>query len=220
LSAALQTILRTDVEADGIVFETESLDIQRIRQGSPVVGLRGKFNARLGRTRLRYQVDVGLGDALFPEPVSLVPGGLLGMPAASVRAYTPYTMIAEKLEAMVVLGEANTRIKDYYDLAMLPRAVAFDGSTLLEAIRRTFKQRGTGIPRELEGLATPFASSPVNTRRWEALLSRTQSPDVGRTLLDAVQSIREFVDPLLIALHLGAQFEESWRDGGPWRKRR
>ncbi len=51
-----------------------------------MLGLRAKFDARLGRVRLRYQVDVGLGDAVYPPEVEIVPGGLLGLPVASVRA--------------------------------------------------------------------------------------------------------------------------------------
>jgi hypothetical protein len=67
---------------------------------------------------------------------------------ASVRAYTPYTTVAEKLEAMVVLGNANSRLKDYYDLTTLPARLAFDGPTLVESIRRTFGRRAQRIPDE------------------------------------------------------------------------
>jgi len=97
------------------------------------------------------------------------------MPMASVRAYTPYTTMAEKLEAMVVLGDANSRTKDYYDLHQLPRALAFEGPTLVESIRRTFARRATRIPAEpIEGLADAFASDPLHARRWRAFLAKSR----------------------------------------------
>jgi hypothetical protein len=111
LRAVLREILQVAVEGDGIEFHLDSISVLPIRVESPVIGLRAKFDARLGRVRLRYQVDAGLGDAVFPPAEEVIPGGLLGFPMASVRAYTPYTTIAEKLEAVVVLGEANTRIR-------------------------------------------------------------------------------------------------------------
>jgi len=149
LRELLSDLLRLAVEDDGIEFSLDSIAVRPIRAESPVLGLRAKFDAHLGRTRLRYQVDVGQGDAVFPETVELVPGGLLGMPMASLRAYTPYTTVAEKLEAMVVLGDANSRTKDYYDLLQLPRGLAFDGPTLVESIRRTFARRATTSQRGL-----------------------------------------------------------------------
>jgi hypothetical protein len=154
LRGLLCELLCVEVEDDAIEFHPDSITVRPIRLESPVLGLRAKFDARLSRTRLRYQVDVGLGDAVFPPTVEIVPGGLLGFPMASVRAYTPYTTVAEKLEAIVVLGEVSSRIKDYYDLALLPRTLAFDGPTLVESIRRTFARRSTHIPGDpLDGLS-------------------------------------------------------------------
>jgi hypothetical protein len=60
-------------------------------------------------------------------------------------AYPKETVVAEKLEAVTVLGLLNSRIKDYYDLALLARLYPFDGDVLAEAIRSTFRHRGTAI---------------------------------------------------------------------------
>ena len=148
LRALIGEILRHEVEADGIEFDLDSISVRSIRLESPVLGTRAKFDAHLGRTRLHYQIDIGQGDTVFPPTEDVIPGGLLGLPMASVRAYTPYTAVAEKLEAMVVLGNANSRLKDYYDLATLPAKLAFDGAMLVESIRRTFARRATRIPDE------------------------------------------------------------------------
>lgn len=219
LRELLGDLLRLAVEDDGIEFSLDSIAVRSIRAESTVLGLRAKFDAHLGRTRLRYQVDVGLGDAVFPEPVEFVPGGLLGMPMASVRAYTPYTTVAEKLEAMVVLGDANSRTKDYYDLLQLPRALAFDGPTLVESIRQTFARRARRIPAEpLEGLTGAFASDPLHANRWRAFLGKNRLTVAEADLIAVVASIRRFAQPILDAAREDRPFRQHWPRGGPWRK--
>ena len=64
LRANLKDHLAMEVEEDGIACLTEAIVIAPIRLESPVLGLRAHFDVTLGRTRLRYQVDVGLGDAV------------------------------------------------------------------------------------------------------------------------------------------------------------
>jgi hypothetical protein len=217
LRALLQDLLRVEVEDDGIEFQPDTISIRAIRIESPVLGLRAKLDATLGRTKLRYQIDVGLGDAVYPPTEEVVPGGMLGFPMASVRAYTPYTAIAEKLEAAVVLGEANSRMKDYYDLSLLPRTMAFDGATLVESIRRTFARRFTPIPVEpLEGLSVAFAQSRVNSGRWRAFLEKGGLTAASRDLGDVTVAIREFAQPALDAARDERSFVRHWTPGGPW----
>jgi len=221
LREVLAEILRIDVEKDGIDFDPDSIAVAPIRAESQVLGLRAKFDARLWRTRLRYQVDVGIGDSLFPPAEDMVPGGLLGLPMASVRAYTPYTTVAEKLEAVVVLGNANSRIKDYYDLAILPRALAFDGSTLAESIRRTFARRSTPIPHEPpEGLDDAFAREPLNAGRWRAFLAKGRLKSVSPDLAEILTAIRSFAQPALDAARDERPFRRNWAAGGPWQGHR
>jgi hypothetical protein len=218
LHGLLRELLVVEVEDDGIEFQPDSITVRSIRVESPVLGLRAKFDARLGRARLRYQVDVGLGDAVFPPAEAVVPGGLLGFPMASVRAYTPYTTVAEKLEAIVELGEANSRLKDYYDLALLPRALAFDGPTLVESIRRTFARRAMVVPSEaLEGLSGAFAQSALNIRRWRAFLEKGGLKAASPDLFETVEGIRRFAQPALDAVRDGRSLVEHWPPGGPWR---
>ncbi len=218
LKAQIQELLASAVEDDGIVFHPESIMVTPIRLESPVLGLRAHFDAALGPTRLRYQVDVGLGDAVYPPVVEVASGSLLGMPGASLRAYTPYTTIAEKLEALVVLGHANSRIKDYYDLGLLPRARAFEGEVLVEAIRRTFARRSTPIPDGVpEGLSDDFARTPLHADRWLGFLDKAQllasdRPDLERM----VREIRSFALPALGAARRSDSLHAQWPPGGPW----
>lgn len=82
LRAFLEEVVEVEVEEDGIELLPESLSIHPIRLTSPLNGLRAKLDARLGNVRLRYQIDVGLGDEVFPPAEEIVPGGMLGFPSA------------------------------------------------------------------------------------------------------------------------------------------
>lgn len=221
LREAIADILCTDVESDAIIFAPDSIAVRPIRGDSAVHGLRAKFDAMLGRVRLRYQVDVGLGDAVFPPDVETIPGGLLAMPMASVRAYTPYSTIAEKLEAVAVLGNANSRTKDYYDLLLLPRTLSLEGALLAESIRRTFARRATPIPpTPLEGLSDGFARDPLHAGRWRAFLDKGQLHVAEGDFARVVAAIRDFAGPVLDAIRAQAPFDQHWEPGGPWSQRK
>jgi hypothetical protein len=138
------------------------------------------------------------------------------MPMASVRAYTPYTTVAEKVEAMVVLGEANTRIKDYYDLLRLSRDLEFDGNTLVESIRHTFARRGTAVPAwPLEGLSDAFASDRLHASLWRGLLTKNRL-GTEDSFDAAVAAVRAFAQPALEAARGAGPFAARWPAGGPW----
>src|SRR2546427_268197 len=103
----------------------------------------------LGSARVPLQIDVGFGDAVTPSAEVTTFPALLDFPAPRVRAYPAASVVAEKFQAMVALGIANTRMKDFYDLYRLSETQAFDGETLAAAIGATFERRGTAIPTEL-----------------------------------------------------------------------
>ena len=88
----------------------------------------------LGGVRIRIQVDVGIGDAVTPAPRRIEYPCLLGLPPPKLRAYRPETSIAEKFHAMVVLGGANSRMKDFFDIYVLASRLEFDGEGLAAAI--------------------------------------------------------------------------------------
>ncbi len=214
----LLDILRTEVEEDAITYSEASITVRPIRGESGILGLRAKFDAVLGRIRLHHQVDVGLGDAVFPPEVDCVPGGLLGMPMSSVRAYTPYTTIAEKLEAIAIHGDANSRTKDYYDLYRLPLVLPLEDTVLAESIRRTFERRSTPVPPDiLLGLSESFAKDPRHSGRRRAFLDKSSLEVPGIDFSDVVAAIREFAMPVLTAVRAGVSFTRSWEPGGPWR---
>lgn len=210
-------VISEPVEDDGIELEPGSLVIRPIRLDSPVGGLRAKLDGTMANVRLRYQVDVGLGDAVFPPGEEVSPGGLLGFPMSSIRAYTPYTVVAEKLESMIQLGHANTRFKDYFDLVVLPRRMDFQGPVLLESIQRTLDRRGTPVPPEpIDGLSPGFAEAPRNEAGWRTFVQRARVGEAHTDLPAAVAEIRRYLDPVLEAARGRRPVPARWPAGGPW----
>ena len=214
----LSDVVETEVESDGLELDAESLVVRRIRPGSPVHGMRAKFDGYLGRSRIRYQVDVGLGDAVVPRPEEVQFEGLLDLPVAPLRAYTIYSMVAEKLEALAFLGDDTSRMKDLYDLLVLPREVAFDGIALTTAIRATFDMRESTVSDALETLREN-GELQKKTVLWNSFLGKSHL-DERTSLQEAVGKIRTFVEPPASAVVGDQPFELHWPPGGPWQESR
>lgn len=214
---ALQDIVRVPVEDDGLVFDAASLEGALIREGTEHGGVRFRLEARLANARIPVQVDVGVGDAPYPAPVEMPFPTMLAMPAPRLYAYARETVVAEKLDAMIVLGSGNSRLKDFYDVDFLARSCAFDGAVLAEAVRRTLAARGTPVPAIVPIALTPgFGEDPARAQQWRGFLRRAPlAPEAG-SLADAVGRIRVFLEPLLAAVSLGWPWERRWPPGGPW----
>ena len=152
---------------------------------------------------------------LAPEKIEFPT--LLDAPAPRLLAYPRDTMIAEKLEAMVVLGMANSRMKDFYDLYVLAREFAFDGSTVAGAIRATFKRRKTEIPPEPpQALTEQFAQDDTKSIQWKAFIRKSALEQDVPGFPDVLAHLREFLLPPLKAASGQALFPKEWNAGGPW----
>jgi len=156
-------------ENDGILFDVDALRVELIREELEYGGLRLRTTARLAGARITVVIDIGFGDATEPGVEEISLPVMLDLPAPRLRAYPRETVIAEKFQAMVLFGLANTRIKDYYDIWILSRSYAFDAERLSRAIAATFERRGTAIPEELpDALTTAFSTDATKQRQWEA----------------------------------------------------
>jgi hypothetical protein len=78
-------------------------------------GVRVRLEARLGKVRIALPIDVGLGDAIVPGPEDLEYPTLLKFPAPRLHAYSKDSVVAEKVEAIVKLGMANSRMKGHFE---------------------------------------------------------------------------------------------------------
>ncbi len=208
-----------DAADDGLTFVADSIQVEPIREDQEYGGMRVKLIALLGNVRIPLQVDIGAGDAVVPPPEFREFPGLLDLPRATLRMYRPETSIAEKTEAMVRLGLANSRMKDFFDIHELAATHAFDGDILRRAFAATFARRGTAIPaaRPL-ALTAEFAGNPQKQAQWTPFVRRTRRPELGE-----LQRIVEFLDaflwPVLEAAAGGERWPYWWFHGGPWEAR-
>lgn len=132
--------------ADGVEFDVKGIRVERIREEQEYGGLRLRTIALLSGARIPVIVDIGFGDAVAPGLEDMEYLVLLDFPAPKIRAYAPETVVVEKFQAMVALGRANSRMKDFHDVWMLSRTFDFDRERLAQAIAATFRRRGTAIP--------------------------------------------------------------------------
>lgn len=168
LLGTFREVMAIDAD-DGVVFDLEGLAIEAIREEVEYGGSRLRTTAALAGARIPITVDIGFGDAVEPGVEDIDLPVLLDMPSPHLRAYPPETVIAEKFHAMVILGRANSRMKDYYDVWMLTSAVELDPERLHRAILATFTRRNTAIPAEVpDGLGDGFAADPAKQRQWDA----------------------------------------------------
>lgn len=156
---------------DGVVFDPDTLRVDRIREELDYGGLRLRGIASVGGARVNLTIDIGFGDALEPGAEVVDYPVMLDLPAPRLRAYARETVIAEKFQAMVALGRANSRMKDFYDIWILSRSFDFDNDKLAQAIAATFVRRKTAIPTEPpDALSPAFARDEQKQRQWRAFV--------------------------------------------------
>ena len=185
LIATFRDIAAMDL-GDGIVFDPESVQAQAIREDNTYGGTRITLVARIGSARCALQIDVGFGDAVTPGPQTVTYPTLLDdFQAPTLRVYPVYTVIAEKYQAMVMLGQANSRMKDFFDLTVIARRTELDGATLATAITATFARRQTALPTERPlALTQQFSEDAAKLRQWQAFLNknRIEAASLGETV--------------------------------------
>lgn len=173
---------------DGVRFDAREARIDRIRVDSGYGGFRIRTRADIGGARIAASIDVAFGDATDPEPKIVDYPVLLEMPGPRLRGYAPETVVAEKFHAMVVLGRANSRMKDYFDIWMLSQSHEFERERLARAISATFDRRRTVIPHETpDALSPEFANDALKQRQWGAFMqdivaARVSLPEVVEAL--------------------------------------
>jgi hypothetical protein len=152
IKGVVEAMCETDVDPDGVLFNRAAIEVGRIKEDADYEGVRVQFHATLAKARIPMQLDIGFGDVITPGPTEIEYPTLLNFPAPVLRAYPRETVVAEKLEALTVLGLLNSRMKDFYDLALLSRMYQFEGRFLSEAVSATSRHRGTTIEADPIGL--------------------------------------------------------------------
>jgi hypothetical protein len=171
---------------DGLELDPPSVRGEEIRGADEYDGVRIRLDTRLAGARARLQVDIGFGDAVVPAPEPLEYPTLLDLPAPRLHAYPREVVVAEKFQALVTLGMANTRMKDFYDPAESPLALTpvFHGDAAKQTQWRTFLRRGAVV----------------------------ETAELGPVL----ELIHSFLMPPARAARAGAGLQSRWPRGSPW----
>lgn len=193
LDAVAQTFREIAAVAvdDGMAFDPASVMVEEIRKEAGYGGVRVVIAGELAKARCKTQIDVGFGDAVTPAPVdSVYPVLLDDLPAPRLRTYPTYTVVAEKLHAIALLGMTNSRLKDYFDLSVLMERETLDGELLAEAILATFERRGMAVPGTLPiGLSDEFAHDPSRQALWLTFLKKNElAPEPLPAIVERLRS--------------------------------
>ena len=167
-------ILATPID-DGLAYDTAALTAEPIRESQRYGGTRLRTTATLAGARIPIAIDVGFGDSIEPGLQEIDLPALLDMPAPNLLAYSQETVIAEKFEAVVRLGLANSRLKDYYDMWALLETRELDQEGLARAIDATFSRRATALPVGTpDGFTARFAENEARRTQWLAFIRNVE----------------------------------------------
>lgn len=213
----IRAICETAVEEDGLQFNTATMRVERIKEDADYEGVRIRTFALLEKSRIPIQIDVGFGDALVPGSISAVVPTLLDFPAPHLNCYHPLTVIAEKFQAMVQLGELNSRMKDFYDIWNIIQHEEIDGAELQQACVATFEKRETPFRLDDFFFTEGFAHSLGKQTQWTAFIHKQKLEEVAPLLFkEVVAKLHTFFMPMIKSISLNEDFESYRPMGGTW----
>ncbi|MCL5266967.1 MAG: nucleotidyl transferase AbiEii/AbiGii toxin family protein [Bacteroidetes bacterium] len=194
---------------DGVQFVSESIKVEVIGELAEYNGLRVKIEGRIGTTRNVIQVDIGFGDIVKPEPATMDYPTILSDDKVAVLAYSRESIIAEKFEAIVKLGDFNSRMKDFYDIVFLSDHFDFEESALAEALKSTFDQRQTSISDANKLLETGVGNPGDFERLWDAFRKRTKVAS-DLSFEAAFRRIQKFLGPVVSSIEKDHPSKSKW----------
>jgi predicted nucleotidyltransferase component of viral defense system len=221
LEQVFRDICSVPVEEDGLHFRAETVNGEQIKGDKEYQGVRLKLNAVLigMSTRIAIQVDIGFGDAIFPAiQEAQFPVILTGFSAPLLNTYPRETVIAEKFQAMVLLGIANTRMKDFYDIWYLSQNFMFEGKLLSQSIKATFERRKTDLPTALPlALTAEFFEDTAKQTQWKAFIRKGKFLMGQENFVPVATQLKAFLMPPTIAIAQEEVFDCEWPPSGPWK---
>lgn len=190
-----ERILYTEVEDDGLEFFPETIETSLIKEDADYHGVRVVFKGKLDTAKIVMQVDVGFDDIIYPGPDSVEFPVILNFSNPNIRSYTKESVIAEKFEAMVQLGNQNSRMKDFYDIWILSHNFNFDIQKLSEAVRRTFEHRKTKLSIDIITFSDEFPD--LKQLQWKAFMNKIKQDDIPESFNKIIFDIKQFIIPVI-----------------------
>lgn len=183
--------------SDGVVFDGDSIIVGEIQKEGRYEGTRIRLNARLGKISQQIQIDIGIGDHVTPGPQEIkYPTILDDLPSPILYAYSLESLVAEKFNAMIDLGEFNSRYKDFYDIHIFIDRC--DEEVLKEAVQNTFTRRRTKSTKEHPLFQEAFFTDTGRVKQWSIFVKKNRLQKID--FRDVHQTLLKYLYPIYIGL--------------------
>lgn len=163
----LEEIMAIDLE-DGVEFRITS--VKEIMEGHEYEGVRFIIECRLDKLKQSIKIDISTGDKITPRAIAYKLPLIVEERTIDLWAYNLETLLAEKIETIMVRAEANTRMRDFYDIHVLLKYAgdSIEQSTLKDAFIVTCKHRESEdkIP-SLNSIIENVYETPMLKSQWE-----------------------------------------------------
>jgi predicted nucleotidyltransferase component of viral defense system len=200
---------------DALRYDLTTLEVKNITEFKEYHGVNVQIIAYLDKTEVPVFVDIGFGDVVYPDRVKMEFPVLLDMEVPEIYAYSISSVISEKFEAIVSLGDVNSRYKDFYDIYVLAERYDLDGAELKEAIKGTFEYRGTGFD-DIFAFTDDFFESDIHQGRWKAFLKKKKALE-NAELVDVINLLRTLLLPIVDSIIGAKEFSAKWdHDSRSW----
>ena len=193
---------------DALRFDLNTLDLIYITEFKEYHGVKVSILGHLDKTKVPISIDIGFGDIVYPERMKMDFPVLLDMDIPKVYAYSINSVVAEKFEAFVSLGLANSRYKDFYDIYVLSDRYNFDGKELTNAIKETFNHRGTSF-NDIVAFEDGFADDETRLMRWNSFVKKKKAL-IKLDFEETVQLLKILLFPIVDAIKKNELFERTW----------
>ncbi|MBI5049840.1 MAG: nucleotidyl transferase AbiEii/AbiGii toxin family protein [Nitrospirae bacterium] len=218
IEKVIKDVCKVSVTPDGLVFDSQTVKGQKIKEDADYEGIRVKFRGFLERSRIPMQIDIAFGDIIYPKPKVIDYPVILDFPKPHLKGYPAESVVSEKFEAMVKLGLLNSRMKDFYDIWLMMRQFDFDGLKLVEALKGTFEHRKTPLPEHKPLFAEEIYDEKSDRQTlWKAFLKKGDIKYVPEKLRTTATEIEQFLINPLDAIYRSQEFSKEWKSAGPWK---
>jgi len=211
LKTVLEEIIASDTGNDFITFEVKS--VAPIAVAKKYTGIGASMVASIKNTRTPFGIDFGVGDVIVPKQEKRkIPTQLDDFTPPTVNTYSIETTIAEKLDAILILMEFSSRMKDYYDIYYLANKFDFDGNTLSTALRKTFKNRNHAFTLEQFEQIMAFGEDEGMQRKWKVFIKKISTKtDDFKTVL---KTMNTFLSEPFTAAISDREYTKRWSASG------
>ncbi len=193
---------------DALKFDLTSLKVINITEFKEYHGVNVSIMGYLDKTKVPVSIDIGFGDVIYPERVQMDFPVLLDMETPKIYAYSIYSVIAEKFEAIVSLGLANGRYKDFYDIYILSRNYELEGNKLQNAIIETFNHRETGF-EDIVAFEANFIEDSVRQGRWDSFVKKKRAI-IKMGFADVIEQTKKLLMPIVKSIENNKEFNKEW----------